>query len=346
MILWRRIAARLVMGLLAAVATRAVGAQSISLAVLPLYGDSTSPAPTLSITASPLDPPFGPGLVQLELATDPQFRAPFYIRSTSQLTSQFTVDSLLPEKMRVYFRARLFDQAGTVRAEASTSHPIRSWLALTFPARASNVIFSRRPTFTWDSPAITLPPGPWQYTISIVNTAQNKIEEQRGQLNETSFVPTHDLDACTSYRWSVSARPQNSKGNNAITVQSIGTFVIQAHECPSATISYQNFPNPFGRGTPSRTTCFWFDLAHRTAVSLTLYDIRLHQVKRMVPGALPAVLDSGAYGRESGEEAGCDPRMAWDGTDDRGQSVPQGVYIAVFEAEGRRETKKVFFKGP
>src|SRR5205807_2595412 len=122
--------------------------------------------------------------------------------------------------------------------------------------------------------------------------------------------------------------------------------VIQSAECPSVTISYPNFPNPFGRGTLSDKTCFWFDLAHRSTVSLTIYDIRLHQVKRLVPGLLPAVLDSGAYGRGANEQSGCDPRLSWDGRDDRGRQVPTGAYLVVFEADSKRETKKLMFRAP
>ena len=125
-----------------------------------------------------------------------------------------------------------------------------------------------------------------------------------------------------------------------------GTFVIQSIDCPSTTIAFQNFPNPFGRGAISDKTCFWFDLGHRSQVKLIIYDIRLREVKHLVPGLLPAVLDSGAYGRQAGTDSGCDPALLWDGTDDRGRRVPPGVYVEVFEADGRRETKKLVYKGP
>jgi hypothetical protein len=69
-------------------------------------------------------------------------------------------------------------------------------------------------------------------------------------------------------------------------------------------------------------------------------------VKRIVPGLLPARLDSGAYGRQSAAaEGGCDARLSWDGTDDRGQPVPPGVYIAVFEVDRFRSTKKIVYRG-
>ena len=95
----------------------------------------------------------------------------------------------------------------------------------------------------------------------------------------------------------------------------------------------------------SSTACFWFDLQQRSTVSLTIYDLRMREVKRLVPGFLPAVLDSGAYGR-GGTQSGCDSRLAWDGRDERGRSVPAGVYISVFQADGKRESRKFLYKGP
>lgn len=328
-------------------AGRAARAQAIHVVLSPVSNDSTSPAPVISVSATPVSTELQPSTMQLELARDAQFRAPFLVRSTPGLTAQYVVDSLLPEKTRVYVRARLFDRFGTVRAEEVTSYPVRSWLALVSPTRASEVLFTRQPQFVWNSPPITLPPGPWIYTLTIFNVGRNKVEQQATALRATQYVPEVPLDACTSYRWSVTARAENGGPNDQITLNSTGTFVIQARECPSATIFYQNFPNPFGLGALSGKTCFWFDLAHRSTVKLAIYDLRLHEVKRLVPGALPAVLDSGAYGRQgAADQGGCDPRLQWDGRDDAGRTVPPGAYIAVFEADGKRESKKLVFKGP
>ena len=46
-------------------------------------------------------------------------------------------------------------------------------------------------------------------------------------------------------------------------------------------------------------------------------------------------------------QSGCgDNRLSWDGHDDRGRFVPQGVYLAVFEGDGVRSSVKIVFKGP
>jgi hypothetical protein len=122
--------------------------------------------------------------------------------------------------------------------------------------------------------------------------------------------------------------------------------VIQTPECPTATFFYQNFPNPFGRGLQPNT-CFWFDLAHRATVSLNIYDLRGRHVRTIVPGAtIAAQLDSGAYGRQSGTDGGCDTRLQWDAKDANGRPVPPGAYIAVFTADGLRSTIKLLYRGP
>jgi len=350
MIRWRRIAAAALLATAAVcggAGARAARAQpAIVLAVTPLVADSTTPAPVINIFATGVSPELAPSTITLEMALDPQFRAPFFARSTQQLQSQFVVDSLLPSQGRVYYRVRLFDRTGTVRDEVIESHPVRAWLGLVSPSRASNVLFTRQPRFVWSSPSLTLPPGPWMYRIAIFNVGQNRVEMER-TVNDTTYTPDLPLDACTSYRWSVTATAVNGAANDEITVPSGGSFVIQDAECPQVTLAYQNFPNPFGRGTRSTSTCFWFDLAHRSTVRLTIYDIRLREVRRLVPGAMPALLDSGAYGRQAADEqSGCDPRLGWDGRDDSGRFVSPGVYIAVFEADGKRDTKKILYGGP
>jgi hypothetical protein len=66
-----------------------------------------------------------------------------------------------------------------------------------------------------------------------------------------------------------------------------------------------------------------------------------------VPGPIGTVLDSAAYGRQNGsDQSGCDDRLVWDGRDERGQFVPPGLYYAVFEADGKRDTRKILYKGP
>lgn len=354
----RRTAALAVIAGMAGV--RAAGAQSVTVSV-PVVNDSISPAPPILVAGTPGAPSQGPYSLSLEVALEPQFRAPIIIRASPAMTLSVQADSLFPEHVRVYLRGRLIDGHGQIVREDLRSFPVRSWLRLISPTRRSNdVLFTRQPQFIWSTPGITLPPGPWSYALSIVNTKTGVIDQvytdpsvkdtllSVGSALEpaATFVLPTPLEACTSYSWRVTARATNGGSKDQVTVASPGTFVIQTAECPTATIFYQNFPNPFGHGGLSDVTCFWFDLARDADVKLTIYDIRLRVVRSIIPGTGSGRFASGAYGRQSSSGGGgaCD-RFSWDGRDNNGRFVPSGVYIAAFEADGVRTTKKILFLG-
>jgi hypothetical protein len=338
----RRTAALAVIAGIAAL--RAAGGQSVTVSI-PAQNDSISPAPPILVEGTPGGAANGPYSLSLEVALEPQFRAPIVVRSSSAMTLAVQTDSLFPQHVRVYFRGRLIDGGGGVVREDIRSFPVRTWLRLVSPTRSSNdVLFTRQPQFIWSSPGITLPPGPWHYVLSIVNTKTGRVDQEYS-VSDTSFVLPSPLEACTSYSWRVAARAVNGGANDQVTVASPGTFVIQTAECPTATIFYQNFPNPFGQGAMSDVTCFWFDLARAADVKLTIYDIRLRVVRSIIPGTGSSRFAAGAYGRQGGGGGGCAPRFSWDGRDNNGRAVPSGVYIAAFEADGVRTTKKILFLG-
>lgn len=339
--------AGLVIGL---VAGRAAAAQSIHLTLSASSGDSISPAPVLTVAALESRPDLGPYTVQVELSLESDFRAPFLVHAAPAENATFTLDSLLPEHTTIYFQSSLLDRFGQIVATEVQHHPVRSWIRLVSPARGTNdVVFTRTPTFSWDSPPITFPPGLWSFDLTVTNTGTGAIafDSTTNDLNVTLPQP---LDACTSYSWQVSAHGGNSTGHGVVTVKSPGTFVIQTQDCPTATIFYQNFPNPFGGPAGAKQTCFWFDLAGpgRTRVRLAIYDIRLHHVRQIIPGAVgDGNLAAGPYGRQNdATQTGCDPRFQWDGRDDAGRFVPPGVYKAVFDADGVHTAKTILFKGP
>lgn len=339
--------ARAVLVALAAGAARSVAAQSITVTYSAVEGDSVSPAPVISVFAQQVPAELQPSQVRVLISDRSPTDPAFVVLQQPGISAQFILSSPLPSAHRVFLTAQLLDRNGNVSAQHVDTLRVRSWLRLVSPNTATNSLNTRTPTFEWNSPAITLPPGTWDYAVTVFNVGQNRIEQQKVQLSTTSFTFDNPFDACTSFRWSVTARALNGKPSDTITVNSLGTFVIQTPDCPGATSSYQPFPNPFGRGALSDKACFWFDLQRRTTVSLTIYDLRMRKVKRLVPGFLPAVLDSGSYGRQRpGSQSGCDSQLAWDGRDDRGQFVPPGVYISVFQADGKRESRKFLFKGP
>lgn len=322
---------------------RPLVAQSISLIVSNLKADSMAPAPNMSIAATQNRPEFGPYTVSLELSTESRFTRPFYVNAAEGEAATFAIDSLLPEKTIIHMRARLINLFGDVVAEAIQQHPVQAWTRLMAPTQVS--LRTRQPTFVWTSPAITLPPGPWDYELSVINTATGRPAEVAAGLSDTSFTLKAPLEVNASYRWQVRAKGQNSRGTGEVIARSAGTFVIAGE--PTATVFYQNFPNPFGRGQSREITCFWFDLAHPAKVRLMIYNLRLQRVRSIIPGpGGDGTFGVGVHGRQDvNNPTGCDTQFSWDGRDDAGNFVPPGIYIAEFQGDGTRSTIKMLYKG-
>ena len=266
-----RAAARLFVMGLAAMLARPVEAQSVTLSIAGVRGDSISPAPLMTVSGLQTRPELAPYTVTLELSTTQGFARPFYFNSAEGVLGTFTIDSLLPARSAVFMRARLIDRQGFV-TETRQQYVVRDWITLVQPLQQPLVNLSTRtPRFVWSSPAITLPPGPWVYDLTVINRGNSTAAAVAEGLTDTSFQFSQPLEANASYRWQVIARAQNSTGLGEVVARSSGTFVISSAEQPTATIFYQNFPNPFGLGQRTNTTCFWFDLGRPASVrTLTL----------------------------------------------------------------------------
>lgn len=114
---------------------------------------------------------------------------------------------------------------------------------------------------------------------------------------------------------------------------------------PAITLLYQNFPNPFPSPV-AQGTCVWFDLAIGGAVRLEIYTLRGERVRTLVPAdGLGPVLPPGRYGRAfEGVDAGCDPRLRWDGRAGDGRLVPPGVYLIRLRAPGADGLRKALVR--
>jgi hypothetical protein len=262
-------------------------------------------------------------------------------------TSTFSMIKLLPENRDVFAEAAVLDFNGqavlTVTQFLGHTGPR---LQLISPSAKSGVSFrTRRPTFSWRSAAVTAPPGPWVYELSIIETSTNVTRAFPG-ISDTTFTVPVDLEASDPYRWRVVARVANGLAVDSAVAMGNSTFTIEPSDAVVKTLLYQNFPNPFPTAS-SQSTCFYFDLKNRAKVELTIHDLRGHRVRTMIPGQLASELDPGRYGRANElDGTGCDPRLQWDGTADDGRVVPAGVYLLRFRADGQAETmKKILFLG-
>ncbi|MCH7939860.1 MAG: T9SS type A sorting domain-containing protein, partial [Candidatus Marinimicrobia bacterium] len=75
----------------------------------------------------------------------------------------------------------------------------------------------------------------------------------------------------------------------------------------------QNYPNPF-----NPATIIPFALPEAAVVSLSIYDLRGREIRRLVHDRLPA----GYH------------RIDWDGSDATGRALPSGIYLVTMQAPG------------
>ncbi len=217
------------------------------------------------------------------------------------------------------------------------------WATLTSLSDPAGVSTSElQPTFTWTSPAIASPPGPFRYDLFVHRlSAPGAVEFAAAGLTDTSFRLPQPLERNTAYAWSLVVHA----GSDTSLVRSQGAFLVLDPSIPRATLLYQNFPNPFP--TASRdSTCLWFDLAAGGPVELVILDLRGRPVRRFIPGpGFPSYLAPGRYGRGAAGGPSCDPSLMWDGRTDDGRDLPAGVYLYKFKAPGVILFKRIVFRG-
>lgn len=287
--------------------------------------------------------------VRVQIATTVDFAVASVVADVSVSTSDTTIavqiTRALPSEATVYWRASVQGTTGVV-AESPITGPrtVPAWLTLIAPNSPSGDIFDvRRPLFVWKSARVTPAAGPWAYTLEITNGGRP--EQGAAGLLDTTFRASTNLQANTSYRWSVRASLPNG---DVVRVASLASFLIVDPPLPTTTILYQNFPNPFPSAS-AFSTCFWFDVGEPGGrVTLDVLDLRGNVVRTIVP-ALDGVTQfpAGRYGRGvPGAGSNCDNRFVWDGTASDGRTVAPGAYVARFHSgTGAPTFRRIVFKG-
>jgi hypothetical protein len=313
-----------------------------AIAPLPGAGPLTSITPTFSWTAGDVPPFATPVAYRVRIARDTGFAAPLVDTTLTDAQAYDLRRALKPGAplfWRVVATAAAGETASTGRIGPLT---VPAWATLTaLNDPAGLVIDSVQPTFTWTSPAVAAPPGPFTYDLVVQRVAAALPEFVGAGLTVTSFRTPQPLERNTSYRWSLVAHV----GSDTSVVRSLGAFLVVDGGLPAATLLYQNFPNPFpSAGRDS--TCLWFDLAAPGFVELEILDLRGNRVRRFIPGPdYPSYLPAARYGRGQPGSATCDPRLMWDGRADDGRLLPGGVYLYKLKASGTVLFKRIVFRG-
>jgi hypothetical protein len=304
-------------------------------------------APRFVWTAPLVHSALRPVLYRVEIATDPVFDN---IVHTDTVREAFALTLRQPLRPALALWWRVVATAGlNVRRASVVSGPISmpNWVRLVSP-EPTRVTFvdSAQPTLSWTPLEAPPPLGPFTYQVQVISAETGQLVQPAiGDLETSSVRVPLPLQANVAYRWRVIATISTGAAD---TAESASPFVVTSVTRPPATLLYQNFPNPFPRAS-GESTRIWFDLAERSNVELSVFDMRARLVRTLIPanaGCGRITLDAGQYGRES---IGTDPDpcalTTWDGTDQNGDAVPRGVYILRLRAARRDEYRRIVFLG-
>jgi subtilisin family serine protease len=285
-----------------------------------------------------------PVTYQLRVATDSVFAT--VLVDTSLTATELQLDSAFAPADSVWFELIATGaNATSIDVRPPTAYLVPDWASLlTLNSPQGTTIRERRPTFAWTSPEAVSPPGPFTYDLAVLRVDNGLAALAVAGLTETEYVPQSDLDLNTPYRWQVIARLDSDSS----VVESRSTFIIVDESIPTATLLFQNFPNPFpNESVGLQSTCIWFDIANGGEVTLDILDIRGHVVRNIVPAqGFPSNLEPGRYGRgEAGGPGSCDPRFTWDGTTANGAEVPRGIYLVRLNTPDGAFVKRIVYMG-
>jgi hypothetical protein len=323
------------------VSSAAVFAEGVTpLAPLPAAGTLTTVTPVFSWTVGTVPASANPISYRLRVARDTTFTTPIADTTTA---AQMVALSRALKPGTFYWRAYATAATGeTGRTGIVGPIVVPPWATLTsFSNPAGVVTDSVQPRFTWTSPDVATPPGPFTYDLFVLRAADSFPQFSVSGLTDTTFRLPVPLERNAAYRWTLVVHA----GADTSLVRSQGSFLVVDGGLPAASLLYQNFPNPFPRAGRD-STCLWFDVATTGLVELEILDLRGNPVRRFVPGPdFGAMLPAGRYGRGQAGGSICDPRFMWDGRADDGHMLPAGVYLAKLKTLGVLVFKRIVFRG-
>jgi len=128
---------------------------------------------------------------------------------------------------------------------------------------------------------------------------------------------------------SASGLPNDENGVQAVALNDTSELTIST--IVDTSLSFSNYPNPFGNPGRGRTTRLYYYLSKDTDVQIRIYSLLGELVwQRSFKATDP-------YGREGAHED-----LQWDATNGNGEVVLNGVYIAhITTGDGQQATRKI-----
>ncbi|MCU0633993.1 MAG: hypothetical protein MUE41_03885 [Gemmatimonadaceae bacterium] len=315
----------------------------------PVEAELTTATPRFTVRVRGGAP--APFQINVQIANNPDFVGPLLVDSLFEAADSIVpvaLSRVLPSQSVVFWRARVRTGAQQLLVSASSGARVTPpWLTLVQPGGlGGDILDTPTPRFVWRSASVSAPVGPWRYQFSVLEATGQPRLITDPQFRDTVFQvnSSQALLANASYRWRVRASLPTGE---SVTLTSPATFVIVEPALPRVTLSYQPFPNPFPDAS-SQVTCFWFDVGDGGAdVSLEVLDLRGNRVRSVVPGADGrSRFPQGRYGRAApGTGTNCSGAYVWNGTDERGETVPPGVYLVRFRGNGVSTVRRILFRG-
>jgi serine protease AprX len=289
---------------------------------------------------------FAPDTFRLRVATDTGFTR--VLLDTVTTASAVTLPFGARPGARLFWRLDARSPLGVGDSTARRGpFTVPEWATLlTFASPGGGSTRDSMPRLAWHAPDVAASAGPIRFDVAVYPASGSPAQAvaSAAGLTDTTYAVPRPLEHNLPFRWRVVVHV----GVDSAIVTSAGSFVVLDNAAPATTLLFQNFPNPFPNPTTGLTaTCIWFDVAQGGDVRLEVFDLRGRLVRRIAPGPeIPATLDPGHYGRPPGDVPGsCDTRFAWDGRDETGAYVRQGVYLYRLVAPGFRDAKRIVFLG-
>ncbi len=182
--------------------------------------------------------------------------------------------------------------------------------ALLSPADGDTVGSNVNITFEWEAATDS---DPVTYTLNILD-GTTVVFSEAGIGGTTYSYSGSDLALDSSYDWEVIASDGTSSTSSTTSFSFMTPLVVSidvGNTLPDEFALHQNYPNPF-----NPTTLIRYDLRDNVQVSLRIYNLLGQEVRTLV-----------------NEFQGAGSQQAlWDGLDNKGNTVPSGIYIYQIEA--------------